>query len=212
MNGKVSVIMASFLGTYKFCATNRVIKFHRAIKSFINQTYKNAELIIVSDGCEKTNSEFLKYNKNSNIKLLISDKQPTFSGNIRNIGLSVAAGDIICYLDTDDFLGENHLQKIADTFKNYHNIDWISFDDYIVYYSNLPHIPKVKRKVLLSQGSIGTSSVAHRKISEINWLGCNGYNHDWTFIKKIIDSERPHKKMEDGGEYYVCHIPNSVDS
>ena len=49
---KISVIMASFLQMGH--KTNQDIKFVRAVKSFLNQTYKDKELIIVSDGCQKT--------------------------------------------------------------------------------------------------------------------------------------------------------------
>ena len=40
-NPVVSVIMATF---------NRATLLHRSISSFINQTFKNAELIVVDDG------------------------------------------------------------------------------------------------------------------------------------------------------------------
>ena len=52
---KVSVIMASFLGSYPGRSSNPEDKFIRAVKSFITQTYENKELIIVSDGCQMTN-------------------------------------------------------------------------------------------------------------------------------------------------------------
>ena len=51
---KFSVIMASYLGNYPGCANNREAKFIRSVKSFLNQSYDNKELIIVSDGCEIT--------------------------------------------------------------------------------------------------------------------------------------------------------------
>jgi glycosyltransferase involved in cell wall biosynthesis len=51
---KASVIMASFLGDYPNAASNRDKKLIRAVNSFINQSYENKELVIVSDGCTKT--------------------------------------------------------------------------------------------------------------------------------------------------------------
>lgn len=101
MELKLSIIMASFLGEYQNSAKDRIKKFHRAVNSFINQTYSNKELIIISDGCEVTQNEYNKhYINNPNIRLLVSEKQPIFSGKIRDIGCRSASGDIISYLDS----------------------------------------------------------------------------------------------------------------
>src|SRR5271165_4802682 len=104
---KVSIIMASFLGNYHGAAKDRVAKFHRAVKSFIDQSYSNKELIIVSDGCPLTIEECrLNYKYQDNIVLVSIEKQPLFSGNVREQGILNATGDIIAYLDSDDIIGE----------------------------------------------------------------------------------------------------------
>ncbi|MBK7363081.1 MAG: hypothetical protein IPJ01_12360 [Micavibrio sp.] len=69
MSIKISVVMASFLSDYDFSATDRVTKFHRAVKSFLNQSYLFKELIVVSDGCAITASEIRHYDNNPLIKL-----------------------------------------------------------------------------------------------------------------------------------------------
>lgn len=218
MSVKISVVMASYLNEYDFSATERVVKFHRAVTSFLNQNYANKELIIVADGCYSTAEETVKnyFPQYSNIiKLVQLEKQPMFSGNVRNVGCFHATGDIICYLDTDDMLGSNHLTVLAHYFQTNPSIIWVYYDDYIIYRFHpitREILNKEKRDVSLDYGSIGTSSIAHRKLPSINWVDCDGYGHDWDFIKnKLIDSGLPHIKI-DGAEYDVCHIPNSVDS
>lgn len=211
---KISVVMASYLYEYDYSAKDRVRKFERAVYSFNTQNYSNKELIIVSDGCDITAKETMKFNGHE-IKLVVSDKKPLFSGQIRHLGCQKATGDIICYLDTDDYLGANHLNRINECFEYYPDINWICYDDYVVYIINpvtREVIAKEKRRVDLKKGMVGTSSIAHKNLSEFSWYGCDGYGHDWDFISRIINSNKRGKIIHDGFEHYVCHIPNSVDS
>ena len=210
---KISVLMPVFLGDYPFAATEREAKFKRAVDSFIAQEYQEKELLIVSDGCERTIICAAQYTFHPNIKIHQIPKQELFSGVVRNTALFYATGDIICYLDADDILGKGHLQAIANGFNSNPDAAWIYFDDYIIYRFNPQNrevLSKAKRVVSLEGGIIGTSSIAHRKLPEYSWAFCDGYGHDWTFIQKLINSGKAHTKI-DGCEYYVCHIPNSVD-
>jgi len=215
MSIKISVIMASFLTDYDFSATDRVTKFHRAVRSFLNQSYPKKELVIISDGCSITSSEVRHYDGYPEIKHIQIDKQPLFSGNVRKVGCIMATGDVICYLDTDDLLGVNHLNAIANGFNYHTDADWVYFDDYIIYRFNPVTndiLSQAKRDVELEFGIIGTSSIAHKNRLDINWEGFDGYGHDWNFIKnRLIDSGKKYYKI-DNAEYFVCHIPNSVDS
>ena len=213
MSVKISVVMASYLGNYFNCALDRKNKFHRAINSFINQTYANKELIVISDGCPETITEMMRYISNPQIKIYGLDKQPMFSGTVRNLGIEKSKGEIICYLDTDDFLGRNHLKQIVDCFDYHKNKDWVYYDDSIVYRFNPTNneiLTLQKRECKLEHGSIGTSSIAHKNLPDFNWIGCNGYGHDWNFVRKLMALSSNYTKILNC-EYNVCHIPNSVD-
>lgn len=213
MSIKISVIIASYLDTYKDSAEDRITKFNRAVQSFFNQSYQNTELIVVSDGCPYTANEISKY-QSEKIKLIQLEKQPLFSGSVRNAGCFMASGDIICYLDTDDFIGNNHLSNICNHFQQDNSLMWVYFNDYVIYRFNPitnEVLSKAEREVDLFKGMIGTSSIAHKRYAGINWLNCDNYGHDWTFVKtKLIDTNLKCKKIE-GCEYNVCHIPTQVD-
>ena len=215
MSIKISVVLASFLSEYDHSAKDRVRKFHRAVQSFLNQSYTNSELLIIADGCDITSSEVRHYDNYPQIKHVHIEKQPLFSGNVRNVGCLMATGDVVAYLDSDDMLGNNHLQAIADGFKYYPDVDWVYFDDYVIHrFHPITNeiLAKGKRTVELEYGTIGTSSIAHKRLEDINWVGFDGYNHDWHFIKnKLIDAGKKYQKI-DNAEYFVCHIPNSVDN
>jgi glycosyltransferase involved in cell wall biosynthesis len=190
--------MASYLDEYTDgkhkSATNREYKFERAVDSFINQSYKNSELIIVSDGCEKTNKIYNeKYSSYNNIKLISLDKQPLFSGNVRQAGIKSATGDLICYLDSDDIFDPEHLSTIDKCVTKQHQ--WFFYNDYL--YDGKQ---KQMRDVIPQFSRIGTSSFCHKKSLNVKWV--DGYNHDWKTIESII--KKPHLKISTPG-YLVCH-------
>lgn len=208
---KVSVVMASFLGNYPGnTCENKDKKFIRAVNSFLNQSYTGEkELIIVGDGCQKT-KEIYESNwlQNKEIKYFGSPKQPMYAGGIRDIGIKIADGDIICYLDNDDVFGKTHLETIVSQFTD--EIDWVYYDDYMVL--NKEFTKFQKRYCDPRWASIGTSSISHRnpkfcsKFSNLLWF--NGYGHDFLVVLKLAALGGRFKKLKDKPQYIVCHYAN----
>lgn len=201
---KISVVMASNLGAYKGAAKHREDKFIRAVESFVKQIHPHKELVIVSDGCKKTSAIYeQRYASNEDIRIVRIGKQKLFSGNVRARGVKEATGEYICYLDTDDYLNSmTHLTAINSSVGE---ADWVYYND-TVYNGIMPKL----RQVQLYHGSVGTSSIAHKKDVRSTWDGCNGYGHDWAFIQKLMKETENYKKIYHTG-YLVCHIPYKVD-
>lgn len=98
------------------------ILMNRAVKSVLNQTYKNIEYIIVGDGCtddteKKINSLNNKKINFYNIKRKIYYKRNIFNlwfvGPVRalNYALSKCKGDWIARIDDDEVWKKNHLKQ-----------------------------------------------------------------------------------------------------
>lgn len=85
----------------------------RAIKSIINQTYKDIEIIVINDApeekqlCEEIRIMLEKFNVN--IRYIEHDKNKGACA-ARNTGISVANGEYIAFLDDDDEWIENKLE------------------------------------------------------------------------------------------------------
>lgn len=108
-----STIMMSYLGDYPGARSNPVEKFHRAVRSWLNQTYPNKELVIVSDGCEITNREARKWTHLPQVKLVeLKKSAKKWPGANRQVGRDHATGDWITYLDTDDMYEPTFLERI----------------------------------------------------------------------------------------------------
>lgn len=201
--------MPVYLGEYPNCATNRSEKFLRAINSFLNNDYEDKKLIIISDGCEKAKKLYETcYAKKRNIKFICVDKQPQFSGNVRQAGIRYAAemgdkDDFICYLDADDKLNPYHFTNLM---KYKGESDWVYFNDYLCKCGNTTQL----REVALQLCRIGTSNIAHKNNSRYNWKKCDGYGHDWMFIQKLMAETNNYKKIRGCG-YVVCHTTGGLD-
>lgn len=181
-------------------------KLIRAVNSALLQEYKHIELIIISDGCGITNSIILTNFRSEVdcrfIKLITLEKQPPFSGNVRNAGIEAATGDIICYLDADDYLGADHVSTIVKHFTG----DWVWFNDLTL--QKLNQVTNfVERECTLKQGFCGTSNIAHLRSMKARWLPVNKYGYDdWNFIQEL-KKESPDGVKIETPSYVVCHIP-----
>lgn len=84
---------------------------NRCIYSVINQSYTNIEIILVDDGskdnCPAICDEWAK--KDSRIKVI--HKKNAGLGMARNTGIENANGEFIYFLDSDDFIENNTIEK-----------------------------------------------------------------------------------------------------
>ncbi|WP_417198011.1 glycosyltransferase [Bizionia sp.] len=86
---------------------NRKDLISDAIVSVLNQSYKNFELIIVDDCSTDGSIEYIKeeFSEQINLGKIKLVEMPINGGSskARNKGLSLAEGDAICYLDSDNY-------------------------------------------------------------------------------------------------------------
>ena len=200
---KISVIMPVTLTPYPGCATDLEYKFTRAVGTYLDQDFKDSELIVVADGCEKAEKIYLENFLNSNVRFKKIPKQIPFSGRVRQTGIEMARGEIICYLDADDIFGKKHLQVINDGF-DLEKYDWIYYNDHIISDGNFNY---GTRNVSVAYACIGTSTIAHKRSIGVVWD--DGYNHDWRLIETYLIN-RPCMKIGTP-QYYVCHNPTGLN-
>ena len=88
----------------------------RSVYSIINQKYPHWELILINDGSTDNSENIIKEIIELNPKLNIKYKKIKNSGpsTARNIGLKMAKGDYICFLDSDDCYDVNLFQEVCE--------------------------------------------------------------------------------------------------
>lgn len=104
-NIKVSIIVPVY---------NTELYIEECLKSLICQTYKNLEIIVIDDGSTDNSSMICsKYEKNDS---RIIFKSITNSGvsAVRNIGIKIATGDYIMFVDSDDYLQKKSIEMLIN--------------------------------------------------------------------------------------------------
>lgn len=82
---------------------NGYVFLHKCLKSVFFQTYPNIEIICVDDGSTDDSLKILQQyaQKDSRIKILTQENQGAAAA--RNLGLSIAKGKYVIFLDSDDY-------------------------------------------------------------------------------------------------------------
>ena len=107
---KASVLVANF---------NNQNFISECINSLKKQTYKNLEIIFIDDLSTDNSVETAK--KYKEIKVLITKKKTKFGClnqiNSYKTGLMFSAGEVIFFLDSDDFFKKNKVETTMKYFK-----------------------------------------------------------------------------------------------
>lgn len=82
----------------------------KCVNSIITQTYENLEIILVDDGSTDGSSDICDhFSIIPNIKVI--HKKNGGLSSARNVGLEKATGDYVCFVDSDDYLGDGYIIK-----------------------------------------------------------------------------------------------------
>lgn len=121
----MSKISQSPLVSIILCAFNRAALVTRAIRSVVYQSYESWELIIVDDGSRDGTEELLLplvkidgrmiYHRHANRGLAAS----------RNVGLALARGAFVTFIDSDDEYLPTHIEKRVAYMANHPQVDLI---------------------------------------------------------------------------------------
>ena len=111
----------------------------QCLNSIKNQTYNYFEVILVNDGSKDNSENICKKFSNSDARFRYFVKEHGGVSSARNLGLDNAQGYYITFIDSDDWVDENHLELLINnikennsdmavsSIKNFNNIDTFYF-------------------------------------------------------------------------------------
>lgn len=97
---------------------NGAAYIEQAIKSVFTQTLLPAELIVIDDGSEDDGAQIVDRIAMQQTELPVTLVRQANGGqsSARNLGVSLAHGDLIAFLDQDDIWYSDHLEKLIQPF------------------------------------------------------------------------------------------------
>jgi glycosyltransferase involved in cell wall biosynthesis len=90
----------------------------QCLDSVTGQTLKEIEIICVDDGSTDTSLQILKQFENGDSRIKVIQQKNAGAGAARNNGLSVAKGEYLSFLDSDDFFEPDMLEKAYNQAKH----------------------------------------------------------------------------------------------
>ncbi len=192
------------------------------IKSVIDQTFKDFELIIVDDGSEDRTREILTKYKSIDPRIrLITTPNSGGPTTPTNIGLSVAVGTYIAFLDHDDSWEKIKLETLIKEYRNNPHVGFILSN--VKTYSENTHTSSISRakirnrqasqEDLLAGKYFNTFSMISVRQEVLNRIGSLDTNllifSDYDIIVRMVSFDIQHIFLAEPLVIYRIHAHNA---
>ena len=118
----------------------------RCLESCVQQSMDEIEIIVVNDASPDDSDEIMqKYAKSypNKIRNVFLDKNIR-QGGARNVGIRMARGKYLCFVDGDDYIAETMCEKLYSLCER-EDLDLVCCDGYFVYENKMVYHEKAKK-------------------------------------------------------------------
>lgn len=93
---------------------NSMNYLEKCLKSICNQTYKELDIIVIDDGSSDKSPEICDKFKKVDARIRVVHQKNHGVSYSRNVGIDMAIGDYIGFVDSDDFIENNMYEFLLD--------------------------------------------------------------------------------------------------
>lgn len=173
------------------------------LKSIINQTYKNFEVLCVDDCSEDNTAKIVEIfaQEDERIKIIKHRKNKGL-GAARNTAIKKARGNYIVCVDSDDYIIEDLLENVYDKFKKYNTeVVWFTTNMYYHHNQETKEHDAFKNLYSLKDGIL---KITENNIIDFPLVSWNkAYNKEFLLKNNIFWTEG--KSFEDVEFYWKVH-------
>lgn len=98
---------------------NKAYYIENTLKSVLNQTFTDYEIIVIND--ESTDGSGEKVLQFNDERIQLYNQKNQGVSVARNLGIEKSKGKLIAFLDADDYWFPNHLEELANLYKDFPN-------------------------------------------------------------------------------------------
>lgn len=151
-----------------------IIFLKKAIESVLNQTYQNLELILILDGASEEIEKTCEKYKGKDSRIRIYKQTNLGEGYSRNRAIKLAKYEYIMFVDSDDYIDTNILEKLAEKVKREkEKADIIIFDSIIKYEKK-----KIKNAFYNKEGILNKEDIEEIQLQNIGKGESNYYPNE----------------------------------
>lgn len=121
---------------------NKADYIENTLKSVLNQTFTDYEIIIINDGSTDKSEDIV--NGFDDKRIHIYNQKNQGASVARNLGIEKAKYDYIAFLDADDLWMENHLESLKNLIENFSNVGIFASRYELIFHNGKNYIPKFK--------------------------------------------------------------------
>ena len=155
----------------------------RCVESICAQTYQNIEIIILNDGSKDQSLPVCEEFRQKDPRILLVDKANSGVSDTRNLGLKLASGKYVEFVDSDDYLDPDFTERLVAAAEE-NEADFVIAPYKMVIPAGASKPEQVLDKI---QDELGVMSVARPpEVREYGFLPAGVYDKD-TFALRLMD-------------------------
>ena len=155
----------------------------RCVGSICAQTYRNLEIILLNDGSKDNSLPVCEEYRQKDPRILLVDKANSGVSDTRNLGLKLASGKYVEFVDSDDYLDPDFTERLVAAAEE-NEADFVIAPYKMVIPAGASKPEQVLDKI---QDELGVMSVARPpEVREYGFLPAGVYDKD-TFALRLMD-------------------------
>ena len=141
------------------------------VRSLVNQSYGNCEIILVNDGSTDDSLEIMKSFEERYDNIICATQSNQGAGAARNLGIALSTGEYVTFMDSDDEVTENFVKSYIEAIKP--NEPYVVAGGYAISFNGKP---LKEKRITKERLAIMKAPAVCFRMFNMEWLKKNNLN------------------------------------